>query len=120
MTKMLDWIIEWRGEPVSFRCDNGPAKISGALMNWAKHFGIVIHHVQPGKLQQNAYIENYNGTVRYDWIAQFILLATARFRTSKPTGCGCTTGKSRTWPWAGHPDNEHRYGHLMSSTCGVT
>jgi len=25
--------------------------------------------IQPGKLQQNVYIERYNRTVRYDWLA---------------------------------------------------
>ncbi len=29
-------------------------------------------HIQPGKSQQNAYIERYNRTVRYDWLAQFL------------------------------------------------
>ena len=26
--------------------------------------------IQPGQPQQNAYIERYNRTVRYDWLAQ--------------------------------------------------
>ena len=70
--RTLDRIIEWRGKPKSIRCDNGPENISGALLNWAEHNGIGINHIQPGKPQQNAYIERYNRTVRYDWLAQFI------------------------------------------------
>ena len=27
---------------------------------------------QPGKPQQNAYVERYNRTVRYDWLAQYL------------------------------------------------
>ena len=28
--------------------------------------------IQPGKPQQNAYVERYNRTVRYDWLNQYI------------------------------------------------
>lgn len=33
---------------------------------------IRIEHIQPGKPQQNAYVERYNRTVRYDWLAQYL------------------------------------------------
>lgn len=39
------------------------------LMHWAERQGIRLEHVQPGKPQQNAYIERYNRTVRYDWLS---------------------------------------------------
>ena len=32
---------------------------------------IEISYIQPGKPQQNAYIERYNRTVRYDWLNQY-------------------------------------------------
>lgn len=67
--RALEQIIEWRGTPRILRCDNGPEYISEALLGWAKHKGIRIEHIQPGKPQQNAYIERYNRTVRYDWLA---------------------------------------------------
>lgn len=68
--RALDNIIEWRGKPRTIRCDNGPEYISGALLAWAESNGIGIQHIQPGKPQQNAYVERYNRTVRYDWLAQ--------------------------------------------------
>lgn len=52
------------------RCDNGPEYISGQLLAWAEQRGIQIAHIQPGKPQQNAYVERYNRTVRYGWLSQ--------------------------------------------------
>jgi putative transposase len=43
--------------------DNGPEYISGTLMTWAEKHGVRLEHIQPGKPQQNAYIERYNRTV---------------------------------------------------------
>lgn len=70
--RSLTQIIEWRGKPAAIRCDNGPEYISGALQTWADRQGIKLDYIQPGKPQQNAYIERYNRTVRYDWLAQYL------------------------------------------------
>lgn len=32
--------------------------------------------IKPGNPQQNAYIERYNRTVRYDWLAQYLFDST--------------------------------------------
>ena len=52
----------------STACDNGPEYISVTLTAWAKKHDIRVEYIQPGKPQQNAYIERYNRTVRYDWL----------------------------------------------------
>ena len=69
--RSLDRIIEWRGRPLAIRVDNGPEYISGQLLSWAEDRGIAIQHIQPGKPQQNAYIERYNRTVRHEWLGQY-------------------------------------------------
>jgi putative transposase len=70
--RALDQVIEWRGKPKMIRCDNGPEYISGVLQAWAENRGIQLLHIQPGKPQQNAYVERYNRTVRYDWLGQYL------------------------------------------------
>jgi len=70
--RSLDRIIEWRGKPKSIRCDNGPEYISLALKAWAEKRGIALKYIQPENPQQNAYVERYNRTVRYDWLNQYI------------------------------------------------
>ena len=41
-------------------------------MTWAGKCGIAIRFIQPGKPQQNAYVERYNRTVRAEWLGQHI------------------------------------------------
>lgn len=41
------------------------------MANWAKRNGIKLLFTQPGNPQQNAYIERFNRTVRYDWLSQY-------------------------------------------------
>jgi putative transposase len=69
--RALKQIIEWRGRPLVIRCDNGPENISGAIQNRAEEVGIAFQYIQPGKPQQNAYVERFNRTVRYEWLSQY-------------------------------------------------
>lgn len=64
--------VEWRGKPDAIRCDNGPEYISAVTLAWAAQRGIRIDFIQPGQPQQNAYVERYNRTVRYDWLAHHL------------------------------------------------
>ena len=70
--RSLNQFIEWRGRPGTIRCDNGPQYISGALQRWAAGRGIRIEYTQPGQPQKNAYVERFNRTVCYEWLAQYL------------------------------------------------
>jgi len=70
--RSLNQIIEWRGKPKVLRCDNGPEYLSALIIDWAKNQDIRIEYIQPGKPQQNAYVERFNRTVRYEWLAQYV------------------------------------------------
>ncbi len=70
--RTLERIIEWRGKPDSIRCDNGPEYLSELLVSWAQKEDIALHYIQPGKPQQNAYIERFNRTVRHEWLDQHL------------------------------------------------
>ena len=69
--RALEQIISWRGKPKVIRCDNGPEYISSALQTWAENNHIKIEYIQPGNPQQNAYVERFNRTVRYEWLSQY-------------------------------------------------
>ena len=57
--RTLERVIEWRGRPLNLRVDDGPEYVSAALQTWAQKRGIGISYIQPGKPQQNAYVERY-------------------------------------------------------------
>jgi len=46
----------------------GLNNISHLPKNWAEQHSIELAYIQPGNPQQNAYIERYNRTVRYEWL----------------------------------------------------
>ena len=71
MIRALQQVITWRGRPQTIRCDNEPENISHNLQQWAKDWGIQMQYIQPGKPQQNAYVERFNKTVRYEWLSQY-------------------------------------------------
>ncbi len=72
VVRSLDQIIEWRGKPKVIRSDNGPEYISSLLAEWAEDNDITLAFIQPGNPQQNAYVERYNRTIRYDWLEQYL------------------------------------------------
>ena len=72
VVRTLEQIIEWRGCPKEIRCDNGPEYVSARLQSWARRKGVRLTYIQPGKPQQNSYVERYNRTVRYDWLTQYL------------------------------------------------
>lgn len=42
------------------------------LVIWAESRGIDLLFIQRSNPQQNAYIERYNRTVRYDWLSHYL------------------------------------------------
>jgi hypothetical protein len=58
---------------------------------------ITIMHIQPGKPQQNAYIERYNRTVRQEWLGRYIFETIRRYTITPHDGYGHTTTNDQTW-----------------------
>lgn len=53
-----------RGLPDLLRVDNGPEFQGSAFTDWARNNGMFIDFIEPGKPNQNAYIERFNRTYR--------------------------------------------------------
>jgi putative transposase len=64
VTEFIDRMSMVYGYPKRIRVDNGPEFTSQVLHQWALTRGILIEHIRPGKPQDNAYIESFNGKFR--------------------------------------------------------
>ncbi|MBN3342775.1 IS3 family transposase [Pectobacterium brasiliense] len=64
LIRVLNRLVDYYGSPDAIRLDNGPEMISGAFTEWAARKGIAIRYIQPGKPNQNAFIERFNRTYR--------------------------------------------------------
>jgi transposase InsO family protein len=67
------------------------------LMAWAEKRGVRLEYIQPGKPQQNAYIERYNRTVRGEWLGQYIFETIEGAKSKQLNGSGLTTTSDPTW-----------------------
>lgn len=64
VASLLDRIGAERGFPKVIVVDNGPEFTSKALSRWAYRRRVSLHHIDPGKPIQNAFIESFNGKFR--------------------------------------------------------
>lgn len=68
------------GLPQVLRTDNGPEFLGEAFTSWATNAGMAIQYIQPGKPNQNAYIERFNRTYREELLNQHLFLSLADVR----------------------------------------
>ena len=80
LTRILDRLALERGLPQAIRTDNGKEFCGRAMLTWAHARGVRLFLIQPGKPNQNAYIESFNGRLRDECLNEhwFVSLAHAR------------------------------------------
>jgi len=61
-----------RGYPAVLRVDNGPEFTSGEFVAWAAAQGIQLRYIQPGRPNQNAFIERFNRTYREEVLNAYL------------------------------------------------
>jgi len=64
LTRSLDRLAMSRGQPKAIRTDNGKEFCGRAMLAWAHLRGVQLFLIEPGKPNQNAYIESFNGRFR--------------------------------------------------------
>lgn len=64
VTRVLDRLALARDLPQVIRTDNGKEFCGKAMVTWAHARGVQLRLIQPGKPNQNAYVESFNGRLR--------------------------------------------------------
>jgi putative transposase len=70
--RTMNQIKAWRGLPKIIRCDNGPELTAQKFTDWCKENNIEIRYIQPGKPNQNAFIERFNRTYRSEVLNAYL------------------------------------------------
>ena len=68
----MEQLIELYGKPDALRLDNGSELTSHAFVDWAKDRRIALRFIEPGKPNQNAYIERFNRTYRDEVLGAYL------------------------------------------------
>jgi len=80
VTQVLDRLFETRGKVAGIRTDNGPEFAGNAMDGWAYSKGVKLDFIRPGKPNENAFIESFNGRLREECLNdnQFLTLVEAQ------------------------------------------
>lgn len=80
VVRVLEQVCNQRGHPKVIRTDNGKEFCGRAMLTWAHEKSVALRLIEPGKPNQNAYIESFNGRLRDECLNEhwFTSLAHAR------------------------------------------
>ena len=72
VVRVLDRLVDWRGAPLAIRLDNGPELLATEFVTWCERRGIELRYIQPGKPDQNAFIERFNRSYREEVLNAYV------------------------------------------------
>jgi transposase InsO family protein len=81
VARELDAIIARRGRPLLCVSDNGTELTSTAILKWCQEREVGWHYIAPGKPQQNAFAESFNGRLRDECLNETLFTSLAQART---------------------------------------
>lgn len=70
--RFMEQLIDIHGRPQAIRCDNGTELTSYAFTEWCQAQDIELRYIQPGKPDQNAYIERFNRSYREEVLNAYL------------------------------------------------
>jgi putative transposase len=81
----LEAVIGRRGMPAQCVSDNGPEFTSLAMLRWMQGLRIDWRYIDPGKPQQNAFVESFNGRLRDEFLNETLFTSLSQARAELET-----------------------------------
>jgi putative transposase len=78
--RVMEQLIEVYGKPLALRLDNGSELTSIAFTEWCGLQGIELRFIQPGKPDQNAFIERFNKSYRNEVLDAYVFESIGQVR----------------------------------------
>jgi putative transposase len=101
VVRELEALVSRRGRPFGFVSDNGTELTSLAMLKWAQEARVEWHYIAPGKPQQNAFIESFNGRLRDECLNETLFTSLGQPRPCWRPGSMTTTRSDHTQSSAG-------------------
>src|ERR1039457_7089170 len=73
------------GRPAMCVSDNGTELTSMAILRWSQDSRVEWHYIAPGKPQQNAFVESFNGRLRDELLNETLFTSLAHVREALAT-----------------------------------
>jgi putative transposase len=80
VVRELDALLASRGRPALIVSDNGTELTSLAMLRWSQERQVAWHYIAPGKPQQNAFVESFNGRLRDELLNETLFTSLAHAR----------------------------------------
>ena len=80
VARELDALIARRGGPAMCVSDNGTEFTGMAILRWSQEARVEWHYIAPGKPQQNAFIESFNGRLRDELLNETLFASLSHVR----------------------------------------
>jgi putative transposase len=72
VVRVLEQLLTLYGRPQALRLDNGPELTAAVFSAWCDAQRIALRYIQPGKPDQNAFIERFNRTYREEVLNAYV------------------------------------------------
>ena len=72
VVRVLEQLLTLYGRPAALRLDNGPEFTAQLFTDWCKANDIELRFIQPGKPDQNAFIERFNRSYRAEVLDAYV------------------------------------------------
>ena len=112
VARELDTLVAARGRPAMIVSDNGTELTGMTILRWSQETRVEWHYIAPGKPQQNAFIESFNGRLRDELVERDAV----RFAQTRARSPGDLDGRLQHRPPAQRPW-QPAASHLRQTQC---